>query len=452
MDTVSSVYADYVFKTEFNCFSSEVIYQVKILVLDLVGVSLAGYKMMDFPRTVVDYVTGLGGIQEATVFQKKKKYPAINAVLANSACAHALDMDDGHRIAALHPGAVIIPTAIAAGESANAPIHKVIAGIVVGYEVMIRLGMAIMPSSLNRGFHITGITGPFGAVAVAGKILGLTRDEIIGAFGLAGLQASGLIQVNHEAEGAKVKPLNPARAASSGILSCALAQKGFKGPLNIFEGNDGFFKAVADEINYDLLAHGLGNKYEIFNVYIKLHSACRHTHAPIDAAMKAFANSHLDISEIDKIYVETYPAALRLSSIKNPTTTSAARFSTTFSVALSLIKNGADADKYTEKNIGDRNIHNLADRIELSLSNKWKKLYPIKRGATVCIVDHNKRTWSAEVELPKGEPENPPTWEEIYNKFLKNATSVISYENAKNLAEIIMNLENSSLYDFVSLI
>ncbi len=452
MQGISSTYSDFIVNNRFDDLKPEVIQQAKKLILDLIGVSLAGYRMMEFPRLLVDYMTSLGGTPEATIFQTKKKFPAINAVLANAACAHAIDMDDGHRFGALHPGTVIIPAALAATELSGASTKDLIAGVVVGYEVMIRIGMAIVPSSLSRGFHITGITGPYGAAAAAGKILGLSRDEIVGAFGLAGLQASGLIQVNHEVEGAKVKPINPARAATSGLLSCILAQRGARGPLDIFEGEDGYLKAFADEVKSDLLTRGLGQEYEVLNVYLKLYAACRHAHAPIDAALESFTNIRIDTSEINEIHIETYPAAIRLAGIKDPTTPSAARFSIPFSVALALIKKDAGADKYTEENVRDQTVRKLAGKVQLSANKSWEQLYPEKRGATATIITYDGETCSAEVELAKGEPENPASWEEIYKKFYANSTLLISEKEAKKLGHIIMDLEHSSLGDLIELL
>ena len=452
MQGISSTYSDFIVNNRFDDLKPEVIQQAKKLILDLIGVSLAGYRMMEFPRLLVDYMISLGGTPEATIFHTKKKLPAINAVLANAACAHAIDMDDGHRFGALHPGTVIIPTALAATELSGASTKDLIAGVVVGYEVMIRIGMAIVPSSLSRGFHITGITGPYGAAAAVGKILGLSRDEIVGAFGLAGLQASGLIQVNHEVEGAKVKPINPARAATSGLLSCILAQRGARGPLDIFEGEDGYLKAFTDEVKSDLLTRGLGQEYEVLNVYLKLYAACRHAHAPIDAALESFTNIRIDTSEIKEIHIETYPAAIRLAGIKNPTTPSAARFSIPFSVALALIKKDAGADKYTEENVRDQTVRKLAGKVQLSANKSWEQLYPEKRGATATIITYDGETCSAEVELAKGEPENPASWEEIYRKFYANSTLLISEKEAKKLGHIIMNLEHSSLGDLIELL
>ena len=452
MEKLSERYADFTVNTRYENLKPEVIDQAKKLILDLLGVALAGYKLMEFPRTVVEYMAGLGGTPEATIIQTKKKFPAVNAAFSNAACAHALDMDDGHRFAALHPGTVTIPAAIAAAELSGASTKDVIAGVVAGYEVMIRIGMAINPSSLNRGFHATGIMGPFGAVAAAANIMGLSRDETIGAFGLAGLQASGLLEVNHDVEGAKVKAINPARAATSGLLSSILAKRGARGPLAIFEGEDGFLKATTDEVKNELLTRGLGREFEICNAYIKLYAACRHAHASVDAALMAFNDSRIDTAHIKKIVIETYPVAIRLAGMTHATTPSAGRFSIPFSVALALTKKDAGADKYSEENVRDQSIQSLAGKVHLSAGKKWEKVYPQKRGATVTIVDGNGGSWSAEVELAKGEPENPASWEEIYGKFYTNATLLISEREAKKLGDVITNLERSSLDELMGLI
>ena len=449
MESISATYSEFTTNTHFENLKPEVVSQAKKLILDLIGVSLAGYKLMEFPRMMVDYVTSIGGNPEATIIQTKKKFPAVNAALANAACAHGIDMDDGHRFGALHPGTVIIPAALAAAELSKASTKELIAGIVVGYEVMIRIGMAIVPSSLNRGFHITGITGPFGAAAAAANILALSREETVSAFGIAGLQQSGLIQVNHEVEGAMVKPINPAKAAMSGLLSSILAEKGAKGPLHIFEGEDGYLKAVADEVDIDLLTRNLGQEFEILNVYLKLYAACRHAHAPIDAALLAFADSQMDVSAIQEIIVETYPAAVRLAGITHAASPSAGRFSIPFSVALALIKGDAGADKYSEKNIKDETIQRLAAKVRLSVSPKWERLYPQKRGATANIRDRNGRKWSAEVELAKGEPENPASWEEISTKFRSNAKLFIYEKEVEKLGQCVMDLENASIEDLM---
>lgn len=453
MAGLSSIYADFICGTSYDKLSPEVVLQAKQRLLDLIGVCLAGYKLMEFPQWIVNYMANLGGVPEATIIaQRKRKFPAVNAALANGACAHALDMDDGHRFAASHPGAAVIPAAIAAGELSRASTKDLIAGVVVGYEVFIRIAMAINPSNLSRGFHSTGVVGPFGAAAAAANIMKLSHDETIGALGLAGLQGAGLLAVTHDDEAAKVKSLHPAKAAMAGLFSAVLAQKGARGPVAILEGEDGFLRAMADDVNKDLLTCDLGQKFEIGNTYTKFYAACRHTHAAIDAALAACRDGQIALEEISKIYIETYPVALKLCSTVHPATPSAARFSLPFSVALALIKNDAGADKYSEENIEDESIQGLAGKVQLSVGSKWEKFYPQKRGAAVSITDTRGKVSSSEMELAKGEPENPASWEDISNKFHTNATLLISENDAKILGNTIMNLENISIDEFTKLL
>ncbi|MBW2638002.1 MAG: MmgE/PrpD family protein [Deltaproteobacteria bacterium] len=452
MKYISEQYAEFIQDVQYDRLEPETIRQAKQLILDLMGVSLAGYKLMEFPRMVVDYMAGLGGISEATIIQQKRKFPAINAALANAACAHALDMDDGHRYGALHPGTVIIPAAIAAAELSNTSTKRMISGVVAGYEVMIRTGMAITPSSLNRGFHITGITGTYGAAAAVANIMNLNREQTMAALGLAGLQSSGLIQVNHEKEGAKVKPINPGKAAMSGLLSCVMASKGFSGPKEIFEGEDGFLKAVADVVNEEYFDFTIARKLEINNVYLKLYSACRHAHAPIDAVLEIQERDGIEPNEIKAITVETYPAAVRLAGMTEVTSPSAGRFSIPFSVALALLKKDAGATQYTEENIEDRQIQDLAGKVRLLESDKWGRAYPHKRGATVRIICNDSKEYFTEIDLAKGEPENPASWDEIYNKFYANARLLLSEEKVVKLGDTILDLENQPLQAMVDLI
>ena len=450
--SISERYADFIVRTRFEDLGEEVVQQAKKLILDLVGVSLAGYATMEFPKIVVSYFADLGGKPEATIVQTRKKFPAVNAAFANAACAHAIDMDDGHRFAALHPGVAVIPAALAAAELGGADPKTLLAGIVAGYEIMIRLGVAINPSSLNRGFHITGITGVYGAAAAGAKILNLNQEETAGALGMAGLQASGLIQVNHEVEGAKVKPLNPARAASNGLLSCILAKRGARGPLQILEGEDGYLKAVSDEVKHDLLTKGLGKEFEILKVYVKLYAACRHAHAPIDAVFEALKGQTVEPEEITRVSVETYSAAIRLAGIKEATTPSAARFSIPFSVAIAIARKEAGPNQYCEEVVRDQSIQALARKVEMAVSDKWETAYPRKRGATVTVHTRSGNKLGSEVELAKGEPENPASWDEMYRKFFSNATRILSEKDAKELGEHIMTLEESSLEDVLRLL
>jgi 2-methylcitrate dehydratase PrpD len=448
MAFLTEVYADFIRATRYETLTPQTVNQAKKCLLDLVGVSIAGYKQMEFPRWVVDYTAGLGGVAEATIFgQRGRKFPAINAAFANGACAHALDMDDGHRFSAGHPGVNVIPAAIAAAEMAKASPQALIAGIVAGYEVFIRIASAINPSSLNRGFHVTGIVGPFGAAAAAASILGLNREETIGALGLAGLQGAGLMEVMHDDEAAKVKSFHPAKAAQAGLLAAQLAQRGARGPLAVLEGGDGFLKGFADKINQDYLTKGLGTTFEINNTYVKFYPACRHTHVVIDAVKAMRRDGPIEAENIRSVRVETYPVAIKLCETVHPATPSAARFSLPFTVATAIIQGDVSEATFAPENVRNAQLQELAGRVELAVTGKWAQAYPVKRGAGVSITLKSGQIIKKEMDLAVGEPENPATWDDFARKFQTNVTLAISPERAKILEDTVLNLEAHSLVD-----
>ncbi len=449
MSEITGIYADFIKRTYYETLTPETVSQAKKSILDTIGVSLAGYQLMEFPKEMAKYITGLGGVQEATIIgQKGRNYPAMNAALVNGAFAHALDMDDGHRFAASHPGAVIIPAAIATAQMTHASTRKLVAGVVVGYEVFLRVARTVNPSSLKRGFHTTGTVGPFGAAAACASIMDLSREETVGALGLAGLQGAGLMEVMHDNEAAKVKPFHTGKAAMAGVMSACLAKQGVRGPQAVLEGESGFLRATADDFKLELLTQGLGEIFEIHNTYIKFYPACRHTHVAIDATLAILRRGKIIPSNIKQIVVETYSVAIRLAGTIHPTTPSAARFSLPYCIAMTVFEGEINQESFSEYNIKNEDVQNLAGKVQLLVTDKWESSYPAKRGARVSIMEKNGKISASEMDLAIGEPENPATWGDLSRKFHDNATAFLSPDCAKKLEDSILNLENSSIEEF----
>ena len=448
MDYISTAFAKFAQDLRFEDLGDDVIFQAKKTILDLIGVALAGYRM-EFPSMAAEYIAGLGGKPEATIIQKGKKYPAIHAALANGVCAHALDMDDGHRYGAVHPASPIIPAAIATAELQGSSTKDLITATVAGFEVLLRVSRAINPSHLSRGFHTTGTVGPFGAAVAVSKLMGLSQGETINAIGMAGLQGGGLLEILHD--GAMAKPIHPGKAAMAGLLAGIFARKGAQGPASIFEGQKGFLGAMADTIDHDALLNGLGKKFEILGTYFKFHAACRHTHPAIDGALDICGENRLGPRDITSIEIETYPVAIQFCGHTiHPETVSAAKFSIPFSVAMAISLGDLFTDKFTEEIIGDEGIKALAGKVKVSPGEEWAKTYPHKRGASVTIRTVSGQSHSASVPLAKGERENPASLEDLMEKFQTNATQVLSKGRAIKLGKNIMNLENLSVNDITN--
>src|SRR5688572_13305334 len=205
--------------------------------LDTIGCGVYGYRT-PWAKTLLEWARAGGGKSESTVWgEAKPTLRAADAALVNGTSIHAFELDDYHQ-AKLHAGAVVIPAAVAVAEKLGSDGRALVTAIAAGYEVMIRSSLALDPSAARlRGWHITGICGPFGAAAACAVLMKLDAERTAWALGLAGTQGAGLWAFN--ADGTMSKRLHAGKAAHSGVLAAELAQLGFTGPTQIYEYHDG---------------------------------------------------------------------------------------------------------------------------------------------------------------------------------------------------------------------
>jgi len=444
MKTCAGKFADFFCEARYEDLSSDVVGHAKNFILDFIGVAFGGWGM-PFPRMVIDYLMGMGGTPESTLLgtASGRKIPAVHAAFGNGVCGHALDMDDGYRLGGVHPGVCTIPAAIAAGELKKIDGKLLILAVVLGSEIINRLAGAMNPSHLNRGFQTTGTLGVFGAAAAGGKIFGLDNAQLTGAIGMAGLQGAGVLEVVHS--GTMTKPMLSGKAAMAGIISAELAQRGAQGPATVFEGEKGLFKAMADEVNQEILFDRLGERYLILDQYVKPHAACRHVHPAVDAMLQLKKDHQISFDHIEAVDIETYPVAVTLCGGKNePESGEAGKFSLPFSVALAAYYEDAGMNRFCKETIENKDILDLSFRVKTSIGEKWAKSYPHKRGASMRITTKDGNRYAVDVDLPKGEPENPATSEDLINKFRSNAEHMLK-EKCNPLISLVMNLENHSV-------
>lgn len=441
MDTIARRYADFCTGLRFDDLPEPVVEQAKRAVLDLVGVALGG-AVMPFPRIVASYVAELGGAPQATALGLATRVPAPQAALVNGVCAHALDMDDGHRYAAAHPGSPTIPAALAVAEQVGASGRGLLAAVVAGFEVFIRVARSINPAHLQRGFHTTGTVGAFGAAAACARLLGLPAAQAASALGIAGLQSAGLLEVAND--GAMLKPLHPGHAAAAGVTAAALAQRGAQGPRTIFEGSLGFLRAFAGlEQPPASLTDCLGHEFQTLGTYFKLYAACRHIHAAIDVVLDLRREHGLHPEEVEEVEVRTYQAALDLTATTvNPGNASAAKFSLPFSVALALATGGAGVDRYAPEYVARDDLQALARRVRPVHDPALEEGYPTRRPAAVTIRLKDGRTLSRSVDVARGDPETPVTPADLDDKFFANVRRCLDEASARELRARILHLEH----------
>lgn len=382
------------------------------MLLDWLGSALAGCAT-DPGRKLLAY-----GDEEpegaASVIGGKGARSAETAAFVNGALSHIVEMDDVDRGSVLHPGAVVIPAALALAEIRSRSGRELLSAIVAGYEVAIRIGAAVGKKHYFY-FHNTSTCGVFGAAAAASWLLDLDEERIVWALGNAGTQASGLWEFN--AEGAMSKHLHAGRAASNGVLAALLAERGFTGPSRILEGERGFFRAMAPDANPERVVSGLGGltPLKIHGVSLKPHASCRHTHSAIDCALAL--RPRIGTERIDSVEVDTYGATRALCDRPLPATPYDAKFSLQFCVAAALLRGEAGLGAFGEDSIRDSRVRALTSKVRLRVEPDIEARYPAEWPARVRVRLVNGATLDAEIPYPKGDPENPLSRIEIEEKF-----------------------------------
>ncbi|MCA6333644.1 MAG: MmgE/PrpD family protein [Phenylobacterium sp.] len=371
--------------------------RARLHLLDWVGCTVAGARESDAER-----VRGLAqaeGTGACSIIGGARAGPQA-AALANGPAGAILEMDDVDRRALLHPGPVVMPAALAAAEHLGVTSGDALLDAVVrGYEVMIRVGRAA-GASHYRFFHPTGTVGGFGAAAAGASLMGLDNRRTAWALGLAGQQGAGLWRARHEP--GSVKALHDGRAAANGVASALLARDGFRGPLRVLEGEQGFFPAMAPDADPEAVLTP-ADSWFIHEVSFKPHAACRHAHPTIDAALALRAR----IAGLpDTVRVETYRDSVLFCDKPAPTTVPEAKFSLQHSVAVALIRGDAGLDSFEPAALTDPEIAAMRARVSVAVADDLTATYPARFGArliaTAGAVEHRIEALDA-----LGDPENP---------------------------------------------
>ncbi|MBI2458706.1 MAG: MmgE/PrpD family protein [candidate division NC10 bacterium] len=438
MATISEQMAAFIFDTDSDALSADALTMAKLCVLDWLGSVYAGKGSR--PAVAILLVAkSLGGNPEATLLPDGSQSSAYMAALVNAAASHVVEMDDLHKGSILHPAAPVIPAALAMAEREGTSGRELLASIVLGYEVAIRVGEAMGPSHYQF-WHTTGTCGTFGAAAAVGRILGLSKQELAAALGSAGTQAAGLWEFL--VDGAMSKQLHPAKAAADGLLAALLAEQGFTAASRIFEGDKGFCRAMAKEPDLGRLTQGLGTTpLRILSTSFKAHAACYHIHSAIDAVLEIRRKHSLQATEVKKVHIALYPAALDLLEKVEPQDPYAAKFNIPFCVATALVYGQVAISAFTTDRLHDPKIRGVMERISLARDPELGKAYPERWPAVAEITTRAGETHVARIDFPRGDPKNPMTQEELVAKFHNLATPALDEEHRKKTVAAILQLE-----------
>ncbi len=417
----------------------EVIAQAARVVLDAVGCAVAAWTedaeksriargiAAMYPASPGAGVIGARGIVAQPAF----------AALANGILVNAADNDDTHKVALLHVGSCVVPAALALAEARGLGGPRLLAAVVAGYEVAVRVGMAVMPTHY-RFWHSTATNGTFGGAASAANAHGLDADGTQRALGLAGTQAAGLNTFFES--GDMTKSLHPGKAAMNGVLSAQLAALGMTSPPGILEHSKGYLAAYSLEPRAAALTAGLGSAWEILNNGFKFFPSILASHSPIQATLAIVAKHRPDPARIARITNETYNTVLSHFSSKEAGTVMAARVSVPYCIAAAAVDGALTQAQFAPGRIHDPLIRRVLDRTEVIADPQLNTLYPANFPARVTITMEDGQSFQETVMLPKGDPGNPLSDAELEDKFRGNVEPLFGAAQAIRLRDAILRL------------
>ena len=428
--------ARFIAETTYPDLPDAVTGHIKRCILDWLGAALAG-TTEPASQTIVQMVEDLGGSGESTVIGASFRSSCVNAALANGVAGHAAELDDIHEASVIHPGAPVIPAALAVTERTGASGEELIAAVAVGYETGIRIAKAVMPSHYEF-WHPTGTCGTFGAAAAAGRLLGLDEGAMLHALGVAGTEASGLI----ESFGTMGKPFNAGRAARDGVTAALLAERGFTGPASILDASKGYANATCAQPDLNEIVDALGHEYETTNTIFKRHACCGHTHGAIDAVIDLVNENNLDHQDIVEITVGTYPIAVDVVGRDySPRTSAEAKFSLPYCVAAAATHGSASLDAFTVEQIANPALRELMGCVKVHIGEEFAEA---RLGcANVTIHTKTGGDFTRRVDVPKGYPENPLTSAELKRKFRELSRAALTSGRIGELERTIDALEEA---------
>ena len=276
--------------------------QVRTCLLDYLGVTISGKSIYSAKEQQFEENFLSGG--ECHVVGSDNKVPVTIAALLNGISAHAIELDDGHRIGMLHLGAPIISAMMAVAEKEKLGSDDFLYGIIIGYEVAIRLACCVQPGCKLRGYHATGTCGTVGAAMAIAAALHFDFEQMKSALSAAITSAAGVLEM---IEGdTELKPFNAGRAAMDGVTAAYIGKARFKAPEDALGGKRGFLKVMTDMPKMEYLTEFSGEKLLIETIYMKPYAACRHCHPSIEAALNIRNMEGFKIDEIENIHVDTY--------------------------------------------------------------------------------------------------------------------------------------------------
>lgn len=434
----------YIADLRYEDLPAEVVTKAKECVLDALGCCLFGVTR-PWTRIVLDMILEQGGVPQASIPGTGYRTSVSQAVLVSSTAGHGFELDDIHAAAHLHPGSLCVPVALALGEWRNDPDGRaLLAAIVAGYEVGLRVGLAATGSLFLRGYHFQGTCGVFAAAATAAHLLKLDGEQARHALGIAGSQAAGLMAAQ---EGAMAKRLHAGRAAQSGVYGALLAARGFTGIPNVLEAPyGGFLSSFTDAAQPENLTDGLGERWEILKVGYKPHASAASTHTALDSLGSIMREHQLRANDIFEVRVHCSTMAHRHCAWRYiPQGVTSAQMSLYYTLAAMAFDGEVLTDQFSETRLADPTLVEFMDRIRIEVEPAFDEGGDATRHQSrVTVSTRDGRQLERYAQYRKGSPQNPMTRAERHAKFRRLGGAALPAVSIEQIIAQVESLEQAT--------
>lgn len=459
--------AEFAVNLKYEDLPENVIYEVKRYLYDSVGCAYGAYKTKDV-NILRDIYLEMGGKEEATLIGFGNKMPAVNATLVNSLAIRALDFNDIYwKEDPSHPSD-IIPAALSIGELMDLPMKDVITAIVLAYEFEQRLCEFATPGVRERKWHHATLT-QFVSPIVAGKLLGLTIDQMVNAIGINGSH-NHTIGCPTAGKLTMMKNTVDPMAVQSGVFAALMAKKGYTGTEAVFEGKEGFMdvflgwdvssQSIKDisvnnlNLSWDIekLIGNLGTNYKILECSMKAFPTEALTHTHITATLKVMLKNNLSYENIDAVTITTIARACDILFDQHkyhPESRETADHSLPYCIAAAIVDKKITTQSFSEEKLNDPRIREVIMKIKGEASIEFEKMFPAKQPSKVVIKTKEGNEYSEYLEYPKGDPREPMTLEDLENKFNALSANLLSADRQNKIKDIIFNCDTLSTKEFM---
>jgi 2-methylcitrate dehydratase PrpD len=423
-EAVTGTLARYLVASRYEDLPQDVIHEASRGLLNWLGCAL-GAARHETVDAALDSLSPFFGAPQAQIAGRSHRADILHAALINGISSHVLDFDDTH-YRAIHVSAPVLPAVLALAEWKRFSGRELVHAYVLGVEAEVRIGLSVFPEHYDRGWHITGTAGVFGAAAAAGKLLGLDEERMTWALGIAATQSAGL----REMFGSMCKSLHPGKAAQNGLAAALMAQRGYTSSTRALEAKRGFGKVMSDRFDPTGITRGLGQSYELMQNMYKPFACGLVQHAVIDACLQLRRENKLTPEDIESVHATVGPLVVELTAKVEPKTGLEGKFSVYHALAAALVFGAAGETQFGTEAVNDPRVVALRRRITTELDPAMRKLE-----GRVRIVLKDGRTLDRHVPEALGTLARPMSDADLEEKFLGLAGDLLPADQSARLIQ-----------------